>query len=238
MITLVIGAGGGIGQAVCRAALDRGDNVLAISRGAPPLQHARLRHLEGAANEHEVAAVVAQLEDYGGQIQRVVITTGVLHSDAEPRLFPEKRLEDINAAQLEQSFAVNTVLPLLWVARLLPVLKGKDPCVLAALSARVGSIGDNRLGGWYSYRSSKAALNMALQTAAVEYARRAANVKLLAFHPGTTDTTLSRPFQSGVPEGKLFTPDFVAAQLFSISDGLAPDGTLSYLDWQGQPIDW
>lgn len=238
MNTLVIGAGGGIGQAICRAALDRGDTVIAVSRGRVPLQHERLRHLKGAANEQEVAAVVQQLDDYRGQVQRVVITTGVLHSDAEPRLFPEKRFEDISAQQLERSLAVNTVLPLLWVARLLPVLKGGEHCVLAALSARVGSIGDNRLGGWYSYRSSKAALNMALQTAAVEYARRAANVKLLAFHPGTTDTALSRPFQASVPDGKLFTPEFVAAQLLSISDDLVPDGTLSYLDWQGAPINW
>ena len=106
------------------------------------------------------------------------------------------------------------------------------------LSARVGSINDNRMGGWYSYRASKAALNMLLKTAAIEYARRAKNVKLIAFHPGTTDTTLSKPFQKNIPEDKLFKPDFVARQLLMLVAKTPIDGTLSYLDWDHQSIDW
>ena len=171
-----------------------------------------------------------------GNLTEVIICHGLLHR--EDGIFPEKKLADLTSQSFLALMEVNALLPARWLQQLQPGLRGKALCTIAIFSARVGSLSDNRLGGWYSYRSSKAALNMALQTAAVEFARRAANVKLLAFHPGTTDTTLSRPFQSGVPEGKLFTPDFVAAQLFSISDGLAPDGTLSYLDWQGQPIDW
>jgi NAD(P)-dependent dehydrogenase (short-subunit alcohol dehydrogenase family) len=110
--------------------------------------------------------------------------------------------------------------------------------VVAVLSARVGSIGDNRLGGWYGYRASKAALNMFLQTAAVEYARRARRVKLLAFHPGTTDTALSAPFQKNVAAGKLFTPDFVAQRLLGLMDAAEPDGRLGFLDWAGKTVPW
>jgi NAD(P)-dependent dehydrogenase (short-subunit alcohol dehydrogenase family) len=132
----------------------------------------------------------------------------------------------------------NALLPMLWLQALARGLGRKQDCVIAALSARVGSIGDNRLGGWYSYRASKAALNMLLQTAAVELARRAPATKLIAFHPGTTDTPLSRPFQSGVPAARLFTPDFVAEKLLAIMDQTTADGTLSYLDWDGQTITW
>ena len=106
------------------------------------------------------------------------------------------------------------------------------------LSARVGSIGDNHLGGWYAYRASKAALNMLLKTAAIEYSRRSANVKLLSFHPGTTDTPLSKPFQSSVAADKLFTPDFVAAQLIALMTAADIDGQLAFIDWNGQSIDW
>ena len=106
------------------------------------------------------------------------------------------------------------------------------------LSARVGSINDNRMGGWYSYRASKSALNMLLKTAAIEYARRAKNVKLIAFHPGTTDTALSKPYQKNVAKGKLFKPDFVARQLLSLVAKTPVDGTLSFLDWDHQAVDW
>jgi len=111
-------------------------------------------------------------------------------------------------------------------------------CVVAVLSARVGSITDNQLGGWYSYRASKAALNMVLKSAAVEYRRRLPRVKLLAFHPGTTDTALSRPFQRGVAPEKLFSPEFVARRLAQLLDQLQPDGELSYLAWDGSSIEW
>jgi NAD(P)-dependent dehydrogenase (short-subunit alcohol dehydrogenase family) len=106
------------------------------------------------------------------------------------------------------------------------------------MSARVGSIGDNRMGGWHSYRASKAALNMVLKNMAIEYGRRAKNVKLIAFHPGTTDTGLSKPFQGAVPNGKLFSAAFVATRLAQLMDNADLDGQLSYIDWDGQPIPW
>jgi len=132
----------------------------------------------------------------------------------------------------------NTVVPALWLAGLVEPLRRSSGCVVAVLSARVGSIADNRLGGWYSYRASKAALNMVLQTAAVEYRRRARRVRLLAFHPGTTDTPLSVPFQRNVPEDKLFTPAFVAAQLLQIMDEREGEGEVEFVDWAGKAVPW
>ncbi|MDB4261175.1 SDR family NAD(P)-dependent oxidoreductase, partial [Porticoccaceae bacterium] len=117
-----------------------------------------------------------------------VICHGILHSDT---LWPEKRLEDINAESLQTVFQANTVVPVLWLKLLHRLLKSKQRCVVAALSARVGSIGDNQLGGWYAYRSSKAALNMMLRTLSIEYGRRVKNVKIISFHPGTTDEAFS-----------------------------------------------
>ena len=127
---------------------------------------------------------------------------------------------------------------MLWIQKLTPVLTGKSPCTFVLFSARVGSISDNRLGGWYSYRASKAALNMMVKTAAIELARRAKNIKLIAFHPGTTDTPLSKPFQKNVPESKLFSAEFVAKQLLEIVEKTPHDQMASYLDWQGEKINW
>lgn len=237
-VSLVVGAGGGIGRAVVERLLDDNESVVAVSRSSLDIKHPKLHSYCGGESEADIESVLAELTAFPDAFRRVVITTGMLHQAQNPRIFPEKRLEDISAQQWQHVFAVNTVLPGLWVAKLLPLLKRTQPCVVAVLSARVGSISDNRLGGWYSYRSTKAALNMALKTAAIEYARRAPGVKLMAFHPGTTDTDLSKPFQGNVPSKKLFSPHFVAGQLIAIMDRQQADGSLSYLDWQGETIPW
>lgn len=127
---------------------------------------------------------------------------------------------------------------MLWLKHLTPLLNGKNMCKITFFSARVGSISENKLGGWYSYRASKAGLNMLLKSAAVELSRRAKNIKLISFHPGTTNTPLSKPFQKNVPQGKLFTSQFVAEQLLGIVDNSEVDGEVSYLDWKGELIGW
>ncbi|MDP5053448.1 MAG: SDR family NAD(P)-dependent oxidoreductase, partial [Congregibacter sp.] len=144
----------------------------------------------------------------------------------------------LTLAAMQEVYRVNCVLPLLWLSVLAPGLRKNPDCRIAVLSARVGSIGDNGLGGWYSYRSAKAALNMGLKSASIEFARRAKGVKLIAFHPGTVATELSAPFQRGVPEGKLFAPDFVAQRLDTLLNAHPADGQVSYLDWAGEPIPW
>lgn len=238
---LVIGASGGIGAAVARQLLDDTgySTVFCVSRAAKPPEALagapRLRWLPCSGSAGDIAAVRAQLDDAIGRLARVIICSGILHQGDRG---PEKSLEQLDPAWMQAVFHANSITPMLWLQALAKGLGRRQGCVIAALSARVGSIGDNKLGGWYSYRASKAALNMLLQTAAVELARRAPASKLIAFHPGTTDTALSRPFQSKVPAEKLFSPEFVAGRLLALMDAATPDGTLSYLDWDGQTVTW
>lgn len=238
---LVLGASGGLAQAIVNELMaDAGiDTVIAVSRNAAPEYFAHgpvtPMWIETEYSEPAMAAVVEQLQPFAGRITRVVICHGILHGDS---LWPEKRLEDITAESLQTVFQANTVVPVLWLKLLHPLLKSKQRCVVAALSARVGSIGDNHLGGWYAYRSSKAALNMMLRTLSIEYGRRVKNVKIISFHPGTTDTALSKPFQASVPSDKLFTPEFVAERLCGIMADAEIDGQLSYLDWDNKAIPW
>jgi NAD(P)-dependent dehydrogenase (short-subunit alcohol dehydrogenase family) len=237
---LVLGASGGLAQALISQFLadTRIEAVIAVSSKPLPDGLATEKSLLWIQTDYEEPAmidVVERLKEFTGSISRVCICHGLLHTD---NLWPEKRLEDIKPEALHEIFQANAVIPALWLKLLHRVLKSKQPAVVAALSARVGSIGDNRLGGWYAYRSSKSALNMLLQNIAIEYARRVKNVKLISFHPGTTDTALSKPFQATVPEGKLFTPEFVAERLTGIMDNAVVDGQLSYLDWDNKTIPW
>lgn len=238
---LVLGASGGLAQAIIGKLMADPEigTVIAISRSAAPENVSagivKPIWIETEYTEPAMAAVVEQLQSFAGRITRVVICHGILHSET---LWPEKRLEDISAEALQSVFQANTVVPVLWLKLLHRLLKSKQRCVVAALSARVGSIGDNHLGGWYAYRSSKAALNMMLRTLSIEYGRRVKNVKIISFHPGTTDTALSKPFQASVPSDKLFTPEFVAERLCGIMNEAEIDGQLSYLDWDNKSIPW
>jgi NAD(P)-dependent dehydrogenase (short-subunit alcohol dehydrogenase family) len=235
---LVLGASGGLAQALIGQFLadNNIDTVIAVSSKPAPVSmqaETGLLWIQTEYAEPAMIEVVEQLKDFTGSISRVCICHGLLHTDS---LWPEKRLEDIKPEALHEIFQANAVVPALWLKLLHRVLKGKQPTIVAALSARVGSISDNRLGGWYAYRSSKSALNMLLQNISIEYARRVKNVKLISFHPGTTDTALSKPFQAAVPEGKLFTPEFVAERLTGIMNNAVVDGQLSYLDWDNKVI--
>ena len=238
---LVVGASGGIGAAVLDRYLQDPEyaRVYAVSRAPQPaeLAHAdsRLEWFTSDYSEASVAGIAGQIAQGGLDLCRVIICNGILHNS---RLKPEKSLDKVSREAMHEVFDANVVVPALWVSTLAGQLRRSNGCVLAALSARVGSISDNRLGGWYSYRSSKAALNMFLKTATIEYARRAPRVKLVAFHPGTTATALSQPFQSGVPEGKLFSPAFVAERLCTQLDDLQPDAELTFVDWDARAVPW
>lgn len=238
---LVIGAGSAIAAALINKMIQQHSvsSIVAVSRQPP--ERAGLPQ-----DSHDVPVsylrcdyTAAGISDVAGQLNgpfsHVFICTGVLHND---HIKPEKRIEDIDAKQMAELLHINSILPALWLQALLPVLKSSPRCIFTVFSARVGSISDNQKGGWYSYRASKSALNMIVKTAAIEYARRAPGIKLLAFHPGTVDTLLSRPFQKNVPAEKLFTPEFVAQQLLTICAALPVDAEASYLDWAGEPITW
>ncbi|WP_439102206.1 SDR family NAD(P)-dependent oxidoreductase [Congregibacter sp.] len=235
---LVVGGQGGIGCAVAtQLAQDaRFDAVWTVSRKTSTSKGVQcLRPLHTDHSEESIKTLSEQVLEESPRLTRVVIALGTLHGEGYG---PEKSLEALQRTSMEVVYRVNCVLPLLWLSALAPGLRKNPDCRVAVLSARVGSIGDNGLGGWYSYRSAKAALNMGLKCASIELARRAKGVKLMAFHPGTVDTALSEPFQRGVPEGKLFTPEFVAERLSGLLDEHPADGALSYLDWAGESIPW
>lgn len=235
---LIIGASSTIAQAAIKQ-LESDPNCLqifAVSRSKQALrQNSNVIWIECDNTDASIQKVCQALKEAQEPITKVLICNGILHTQD---MMPEKKLEEVTADNLNQVFHANTVVPMLWLSQLAPVLKGQQDTQIIILSARVGSISDNQSGGWYSYRASKAALNMLIKTSAIEYARRAKNVKLIAFHPGTTDTPLSKPFQRGVPEGKLFTAEFVASQLLSIMDQAIMDNKAAFLDWNNQAIDW
>ncbi|MAR90698.1 MAG: short-chain dehydrogenase [Pseudomonadales bacterium] len=235
---LVIGAGSALAGALVQRLLEqqRVAQVLAVSRQpAPAALPPAVQWHQSDYDEPSMDGLIRQWRPLAGRFRYGFIFNGRLH-DGE--LQPEKKLEDISVPQLQALFHSNTIIPALWLSRLRPLLKGGEHCVLTLLSARIGSISDNHLGGWYGYRMSKAALNMLVQTAGIEYQRRAANVSLLAYHPGTTDTPLSRPFQSRVPQHKLFSAEQSAEYLLQQVSRVTPEHQVLFRDWQGQDIPW
>lgn len=236
---LVIGGSRGIGQALVAALRARGaGRVWAASRspahgagvadGVEPL-------VLDATDEASLAAAAAQVKAAGATLSLVVHTPGLLQ---DARLRPERRLADIQLEALQRSFAVNAFAPILAAKAFVPLLQHGGPAVYASLSARVGSIGDNRLGGWYAYRAAKAAQNQLIHTLAIETARRSRALICCTLHPGTVDTELSRPFQSGVAAERLFTPDEAAGHLLKVIDGLGPDQHGRCIAWDGQTVPW
>ena len=237
----VVAASGGIGAAVVSRWLQEPNaRVVAISAQPPTTavggQSPGLIQVECDYSEEAIERTVSELLGKDLLPDYVVLAGGLLHDGAQ--VAPERQLEQLERAAMHAVFDANVVVPSLWLRALAKPLRQSARCVVAALSARVGSIGDNSLGGWYSYRSSKAGLNMVLRSAAVELRRRARGVKLIAFHPGTTDTALSKPFQRNVPAEKLFSPSYVADCLVGLMQSATVDGELSFLDYAGKRIPW
>ena len=167
---------------------------------------------------------------------RVVINTaGLLHDGA---LQPEKRLSQVRRQALERSFTVNAFGPLLLAQAIEPALPRDRPVHFASLSARVGSIGDNRLGGWYAYRAAKAAQNQLLRTLAIEWQRRLPQVCVTLLHPGTAATPLSAPFSASLAPSALFTPARAASHLLDVLEGQTAANSGAFLAWDGQPVPW
>ncbi len=170
------------------------------------------------------------------ELDLLLNVSGLLHES--DRVHPEKRIEDLDWESLSRVFAVNTLGPALMLKHFLPRMRRDGHALFAVLSARVGSISDNRLGGWYAYRSSKAALNQLIKTAAVEARRRFKSVSLVALHPGTTDTDLSRPFQANVPEDKLFSRRYAVARMLEVLAEIEPGQSGIFRAWDGEDIPW
>lgn len=230
----VFGASGGIGRALALALAARDDvaEVHAGSRGGRAPDGDKLHPF--AFDLTDEASIAAACAGIGGHLDMVVVASGRLtRADGTG---PEKSYRALSAEGMAELFAVNTIGPALIAKHALPLLRRDGRAVFAALSARVGSITDNRLGGWHAYRASKAALNMLVKNLALELGRTHPQAIAVTLHPGTVDTALSEPFQRGVAEGKLFTPAFSAASLLGVLDGLTPADSGGLYAWDGARV--
>ena len=223
---VVIGASGGIGAALAAKLEAAGTETVRLSRTAGGDAHLDLE------DEESIAAAAGRIAG-GGPVDLVFVATGYLHGENSG---PEKDWRQLDAEALARNFAINATGPALVAKHFLPLLPDEGRAGFAALAARVGSIGDNRLGGWYSYRASKAALVMLIRTLSIELARKKPDAFCAALHPGTVDTALSKPFQRNVPEGKLFTPNYSAERLLEVLGDLGPEQSGRQFAWDGEEI--
>lgn len=229
----IIGATGGIGRALVTHYLEH-DNLktlYAIARKTECFEDPRVKSIPIDFQ------VETSVQDAAKQIDKpldiVIVASGLLHGN---NIQPEKSLRDISSDQMHDVFAINTFGPALVLRHFSPLLRRDRKTVFACLSARVGSISDNHLGGWYSYRASKAALNMLIKTASIEIGRRWPLACVIGLHPGTVDSDLSKPFQGNVPEKQLFSPEKSAQCLINVMDGLDESHTGRIFAWDGQEI--
>lgn len=220
MASLVVGSSGGIGAALVAALRARGETVTGLSRRETGLV---------LADEASIARAAAALS---GPFDRILDATGALEIDGHG---PEKALARIDPAAMAAQFAVNAIGPALLFKHLAPLLPESGPSVFATLSARVGSIGDNRLGGWISYRAAKAALNQIVRTAAIEIARGRPQAVVVALHPGTVATPLTERY---VGRNPTVTPDRAASNLLAVLDRLRPADSGGFFAWDGRTIPW
>ena len=216
---VIIGASGGIGSALATLADQRGVDVVRLSRSSVG------ETLDAGFAQAAAAA--------GDGLSHVIVATGLLHRGAQQ---PERDWRQLSEDWMLENFRVNSVLPALAAKHFLPRLRKGERSVFAVLSARVGSISDNRLGGWHSYRASKAAVNQIVRTLSVELKRKNPDAIIVALHPGTVNTGMSEPFQRGVAADRLFSPEQSAGHLWRVIDGLEPSDSGGFLAWDGTPI--
>ena len=221
---VVVGASGGIGAALVAALRDEDVPVRGFARTFTGADHLDLE------NEASIAAAAASLRVAP---DLVFVATGLLH---EGEHGPEKSIAALDPAWLARQYAINAIGPALVAKHVLPRMPKAGRCVFAVLSARVGSISDNKLGGWYGYRAAKAALNQLVRSIAIEERRRNDRSIVVALHPGTVDTGLSKPFQAQVRADQLFAPDRAAVQLLDVIDGLKAPDSGKLFAWDGAEI--
>lgn len=232
----VVVGGGGIARALVARLSARSDveRVTNLARGIQSSREDFLAtHPIDILDESSIVAA-ADFTATRGPVDTVIVATGILHDQSGMR--PEKRLAEVTPDRALRSFGVNALGPALVAKHMMPLMRKQSRNVFAALSARVGSIEDNRLGGWYSYRASKAALNMLLRCVAIEQARVNKHSIIAGLHPGTVDTALSAPFQRNVPEDQLFSPTDAAQKLLDVLDGLVAEDSGKVFAWDGSRI--
>lgn len=246
LVALVTGANSGIGLALVEELLRRAETQTVYAGCRTPGDARALRRLADEDARLQVVAIdvtddasvaaAAERISTSGRLDLVINTAGILHDGGD--LAPERRLADVQANNLQRAFDVNAVGTLRLAKALEPQLRNSPAATFTSLSARVGSIGDNRLGGWYAYRASKAALNMMLKTLAIEWARLRPPITCAALHPGTVATHLSAPFTGKREDLRLFSPPEAAANLLTVIFGLTPAQSGRFFAWDGAEIPW
>ena len=225
---IVIGTGA-IGQALVAQLQGRYSQVLALGRRSEPAIHFE--------DETSIAAAAhwsaEQCEAAGAPLRLLLVSSGFLHGAAGQ---PERSLKELQPGYLAHSFLVNALGPALLMKHFLPLLPRQGPCKAVFLSARVGSIEDNRLGGWYGYRAAKAALNQLVKTASIEQARRNKQSSVVALHPGTVDSPLSAPFSKSGLEVR--SPAEAAEQIVQVIEALDAASTGGFIDYRGDRLPW
>ncbi len=217
--TLILGASGGIGSALTATLRARGEDVTGLSRS-----------VEGF--DITDAQSVAEHLDGIGPFDRVIVATGALEINGAE---PEKSIKTVTAQAMADQFALNTIGPALVLRHAQTLLPRDGRGVMAVLSARVGSIGDNRIGGWISYRAAKAAVNQVVHTASIELSRTHKHSICVALHPGTVATPFTAKYLGRHPS---VSPDEAAGHLLGVMDGLTPDQTGGFFDWAGKEVPW
>ena len=242
MKILIVGGSGGIGNALV-ALIEQtypDANIHATYRQHPPTNaehpHSAVHwHQLDVTQETEIVQLSQQLSQQSGALDWIINCVGILHT---PEKGPEKSLQALDTDFLQHNIQLNTLPSILLAKHFFTALKSSKAPKFVVISAKVGSISDNRLGGWYSYRISKAALNMFLKTLSIEWQRSLKHGLVLSLHPGTTDTPLSKPFQQSVPQGKLFTAHYVADCLLSIIAAATPTKTGRFIAYDGTELPW
>lgn len=235
MKILIIGGSGGIGQALIEHCLSAYDDVTiyATYHSTPPaVQH---EHIVWFKTDVSAEQDVMALAQHVPHLNMLINTVGALH---QPDKRPEKSINEFDPVFFQNNLSANALPTLLLSKHFANHLKGKHQTYFVSFSARIGSIEDNRIGGWISYRCSKAALNMAIKTISIEWKIKQPRCCIIAFHPGTTDTQLSKPFQKNVPTDKLFTPDYVAQCLLNVLTKITPTETGKFYSYSGDEIPW
>jgi len=230
----VIGASGGLGQAFVKQLENCSvvENIYAFSRSKTYDANEKVEsYFLDICDEMDIAEGASRINK---PLHLVLIATGILH---DQDVMPEKTIKTIDQEVMERVFLVNTIGPSLIAKHFIPFLPKSGKSVFATLSARVGSISDNRLGGWHSYRASKAALNMMVKNIAIEIARKHKGASVIGLHPGTVDTKLSSPFQSNIKKDKIFSPEQSARYLLDVIDQVNSKDTGKVFAWDGQEIE-
>ena len=232
---IIIGASGGIGKALVKNLdnSDQVDKIYALSRNPEKSTSNKIiTEKLDLSNEDSIQSTSSKLLTTG-KFDLCIIATGLLQ---DKEMTPEKNMKSLKTSSFNKSFLINTIGPALVAKYFIPLLRNDKKAVLAAISARVGSISDNKIGGWYAYRASKAALNMVIKCLSIEVSRKSKNQIILGLHTGTVDTNLSKPFQKNVPKEKLFSSDFSALKLLNVINEATVNESGSLLAWDGSII--